>query len=98
MPTTYIRSYDGTHQVHVVTTLAQDRIIAPMLCVSSRPLRAGPNVYFDGPELPVIPCDDLDGWIAEQRAARDCAHAAYMAPILARLPRADDAQPMRRAA
>lgn len=86
--TTYIRSYDGTHQVHVVTTLAQDRIIAPMLWTSNRP----------HPGLPVVACDDLDGWIAEQRAARDRAHAAYMAPILARLPRADDAQPMRRAA
>lgn len=66
---TYIRSADGTHQVHVSYTQAQFRRIWGRLNFGSAH-RELVGLRYDGPLLPVVDCPDLDAWLTEQEAEK----------------------------
>lgn len=80
--TTYIRSADETHQVHVAYTQKQFGRIWGRLAFGT---------VHQG--LPILPCDDLDAWIDEQIAELTRQHRAVLAKVAA-----NRAQPMREAA
>ena len=80
---TFIRSADGSHQVHVAYSQEQFRRIWGRLNWGSSH-RALVGLRYDGPELPVLPCSDLDAWLDAQEAEKARAHQAYLADIEAR--------------
>ena len=80
---TFIRSADGSHQVHVAYSQEQFRRIWGRLNWGSSH-RALNVLRYDGPELPVLACPDLDAWLDAQDAEKACQHHAYLADVEAR--------------
>ncbi len=75
MSSTYIRSADETHQVHVTYSQKQFGRIWGRLAFGT---------VHDG--LPVVECPDLDAWLDAQIGELDRKHQAYLATVRARLP------------
>jgi hypothetical protein len=92
MSSTYIRSADETHQVHVSYTPKQFGRIYGRLAWGS-PHRALIGRRRDGDFLPVVECPDLDAWLDEQHAELKRQHEAVLAEVAALR-----AQPIREAA